>query len=227
MRWSDDLTTASILAVFTEEIAAHQGTVADTFDDGRRLFTRSILPRAEEVRPGDGLRGGVALRASECQIWLHPYVFRLVCRNGAIMAHAIQTRHLDLELRQPDEVPFLLREAIQACCAEEAFTTATQQMRSAQEVEADLVLSMLPMLTRFPSSVASQLIQQVTERFLSETDRSRFGLMNAVTSLARDTRDPERRWGLEELGGGIPALLTPRLSPRSSAARRRKAILVG
>jgi hypothetical protein len=33
--------------------------------------------------------------------------------------------------------------------------------------------------------------------------------MNAVTSLARDSRDPDDRWRLEELGGGIGARLRP------------------
>ena len=46
--------------------------------------------------------------------------------------------------------------------------------------------------------------------FISGSDRNRFGLMNAVTSVARDTRDPDARWRLEELGGGIGARLRPR-----------------
>jgi hypothetical protein len=29
--------------------------------------------------------------------------------------------------------------------------------------------------------------------------------MNAVTSVARDTRDPEARWTLETIGGSMPA----------------------
>jgi hypothetical protein len=42
--------------------------------------------------------------------------------------------------------------------------------------------------------------------------------MNAVTSVARDTRDPELRWRLEEFGGGIPALARDP-SPRLDDAR--------
>jgi hypothetical protein len=38
-------------------------------------------------------------------------------------------------------------------------------------------------------------------------DQSAFGVLNAVTSLARDTRDPETRWQLEELGGALPSHL--------------------
>ena len=34
--------------------------------------------------------------------------------------------------------------------------------------------------------------------------------MNAVTSVARDTRDPELRWRLEEFGGGIPVAMPER-----------------
>jgi hypothetical protein len=41
--------------------------------------------------------------------------------------------------------------------------------------------------------------------------------MNAVTSVARDTRDPELRWRLEELGGGVPIAVRPR-SPRPDEA---------
>ena len=46
MQPSTDLTTARILAVFTEEVLQRHGTVTETFDDGRRLITRSVLNRA-------------------------------------------------------------------------------------------------------------------------------------------------------------------------------------
>jgi hypothetical protein len=218
---SDGLTTARILEVFREEIAGFGGSVTDTVHDDLRLFTRSILPRVEEVRRQDQVQGGVALKALGTEVWLHPYVFRLVCRNGAIMAQAIQTQHLgDLHLREGDEAEFLVREAIRGCCAEEAFTTAVQQMRSAREIQADLGLNLLPLLARFPSSQTGPLLRQILEQFGREADPSRFGLMNAVTAVARDTRDPDLRWNLEELGGGIPAGVGPKPLPRDVAARR-------
>jgi hypothetical protein len=46
--------------------------------------------------------------------------------------------------------------------------------------------------------------------------------MNAVTSVARDTRDPETRWRLEELGGAIAARL-PR-APKAAPAAARPAV---
>ena len=63
MLFNSSLTTVEVLAVFTEEVISRGGRVTDNFDDGRRLFTRSILPHVEEVRPGDQMQGGVALKA--------------------------------------------------------------------------------------------------------------------------------------------------------------------
>jgi hypothetical protein len=215
---NDSFSTATLLAVFTDEVAAHGGEVRDTYNDGTRLFTRSILPRVKEVAPGDGVQGGVALKADGREVWLHPYLFRQVCRNGAIMARALQSRHLsDLADRGEDEATAEFREAISACCAEETFSAVAEEVRSARDTQADLAIAMLPMLSRFGSGVAGRMFSEIMARFFRESDRSAFGLMNAVTSLARDTRDPDLRWRLEEFGGGIPASVTRKPPPKTPA----------
>ncbi len=150
----DLMSTAEIKALFTEEVTAAGGTVSDTFDDGVCLFTRSILPQVREVRTGDGLQGGVALRATEEDVRVHPYVFRLVCRNGAIIAHAMQTLHVECgEFATPEEAAEALRAAIQECAAEEAFATAVSEIQFARQTEADMALTMMPMLSRLPSGL--------------------------------------------------------------------------
>jgi hypothetical protein len=40
--------------------------------------------------------------------------------------------------------------------------------------------------------------------------------MQAITSVARDSRDPDLRWELEELGGGVAAATSPQPSFDSS-----------
>jgi hypothetical protein len=196
MPHGSSLSTVEILAVFSDEIVARSGQVLDVFDDSRRLFDR--------------LQGGVALRTIDSQVWVHPYVFRQVCKNGAIMPQTLGTRHVTaIEAVGGDDALESVRDAVVACCADQAFSTAVGHMRSAMESEADLVLSLLPHLARFSSREHSSLVSQILERFLGGGDNSRLGLMNAVTSLARDTRDPETRWRLEELGGGIPAAILP------------------
>ena len=225
MAFDDPLTTSHVHSQFAEEVQAAGGTMTDVFDDGLRLLARSVLPAVAEVRPGDRVQGGVAVRACEGQVWVHPYVFRQVCRNGAIAAHAVQTRHLaDLDVLPAEEADEAVREAVRACCAPEAFATASGEMRSAVGAPIDAVLTLLPSLARLQAAGQKPIVQEILERFFREDDRSRFGLMNAVTSLARDTRDPELRWRLEEFGGGIPALWVPDVPSDDRKAARAVAV---
>ena len=109
-------TTQEFEALFTEELAAVGGAVLDAYRDDQHFFARGVLPAEREAAPGDKLQGGVALRATEDELRVHPYVFRQVCRNGAIFARTLGTRHL-----RRDECDFVVipqvREAISDCCA--------------------------------------------------------------------------------------------------------------
>jgi hypothetical protein len=193
------LLASDIREVFAGEITTLGGTVSDLFEDGPLLLARSLLPGVEEVRPGDRLRGGVAIRAVEDEVFVHPYVFRLVCTNGCIAAQALETRHLVLDDFGTDEEA--VREAIRACAAPGAFAEVAGRMRSAAETQADLALNLLPHLRRFPQ--AAQFLREIIVRFEREGDRSGFGLVNAVTATARDAPDPRARWELESAGGAL------------------------
>jgi hypothetical protein len=211
MSYHDWLTTSDIYEAFATEVQTAGGTVLDAFDDGRRLFARSVLPRLEQVRPHDKVQGGVALRAGETEVWVHPYVYRLVCRNGAIWAHALESRRITAdEFPTPEDAIASIRETVQACCADDVFMARAGEMRAARTADAtDTMLNMMPMLAHLAPRIRTQVMQSILGHFASEGDSSRFGLMNAVTATARDTADPELRWRLEELGGGIPTLRRP------------------
>jgi hypothetical protein len=211
---------ATIKTTFAEEINELGGKVSDVFDDGRLLFLRAILPEAEEVGPKDPVQGGVALRAQQGEAWVHPYLFRQVCKNGAITAQSLEGRHvLGLDLPDPEIVWPELREAIQACASPDAFEFGVTRMRSAQQAACDMALMLVPTLRHLPQSIASQILRQ----FVGSGDRSMFGMVNAITATARETRDPQLRWDLEELGGGVLAGLDPSPPNRDLAAARRPA----
>jgi hypothetical protein len=224
------LSSAEVLSVFTEEITARGGRVTDTFHDGRRLFTRSVLPYVEEVRSSDRVQGGVALKATEEGVWLHPYLFRLVCRNGAIIAEAIASQFLgDLREQDADTAARSVRESVGACCARDVFRDTIRRVRSASERRADVALNLLPLLSRF-AGASSELVSPILEQFFREADQSQFGLANAITAIARDTRDPDLRWNLEEFGGGIMIGAVPRHPASGGHAavdQRGQALLVG
>lgn len=220
MSYHDWLTTTDIQEAFTAEVQTAGGTVLDAFNDGRRLFARSLLPRVEEVRPRDKVQGGVALRATETEVWVHPYVFRQVCSNGAIWAHALESRHIKADdVLDPREAVEAIRETVQACCADEVFADRAAEMRAARTADAThMMLNMMSMLRHLPPRHRAQVMQSILAQYNGEGDHSRFGLMNAVTATARDTSDPELRWRLEELGGGIPAFRNPWIPGGDAAA---------
>jgi hypothetical protein len=227
-------------------MGAHGGQVTDTFHDGQRLFTRAVLPAVEEVQRGDKVQGGVALKAMDEGVWLYPYLFRLICKNGAIMAQALESRFLaDLHQQDPDEAVRSVREGIGACCAPEVFIDIVGKVRSTCHTQANRALNMMPLLNSLPrgpnsaylSTLLSQVfggaelprqpprqnvVSQIMDRFFRDGDRSQFGLANAVTATARDTKDPELRWKLEEFGGGLAIGRVPKPPADSGCARKTR-----
>ena len=216
-------TTAEISALFATEIAALGGAVSDDrYDDGQRLFVRAVLPPVQPVRPGDAVNGGVALRVAERVVAVHPYTFRQVCANGAIVSQARRGRQLSrVELASATEFVTAaldeIRLTIRACASDDAFTAAVDEMRSASAMAVEDAIALMPMLRRASDAIREHLFAHIVSRYEREGDRSAYGLMNAVTAVARDTRDPEEKWRLEELGGSVPALV--RLAPRVPGGR--------
>ena len=199
----DCFMTQEVLEAFREQVSAREGKITETFHQSGQLFVRSVFPQTQEIRARDKVQGGIALRATETVAWVYPYVFRLVCKNGAIMAHAAEGREIPNLDRLPTfEAVSLVREAVESCCQKNAFTTAAEQMRTAAQHPIDVILTMMPFLARL-SAIGPEVARQIYEQFFHDDDRTRYGLMNAVTAVARDTRDHVARWRLEELGGQI------------------------
>jgi hypothetical protein len=71
-------------------------------------------------------------------------------------------------------------------------------------------------------TLPKSLWSEITRRYDQAGDSSAYGLMNAITAVARDERDPETKWRMEELGGGILAMLKKRRAP----GRRRRFVQV-
>jgi hypothetical protein len=223
MALPDWLTTHDLSETFGEQIEGLGGRVSECFDDGGRLFERSVLPSPREVRRGDALLGGVAMFAAEHEVRVHPYVFRQVCSNGAIMAHAVQTQRIEVPEWSPELDEFMdhVRETVRACASPEAFAGDVAEIRSAMDRDADFALTVLPLLDRLPEAARVSMMGLIAGRFFSAEDRSRYGLMNAVTAVARETRDPELKWRLEEIGGRVAAMQPVPRRPVGTMMTRR------
>src|SRR4051812_31388355 len=81
--WPD---TQSLRIAFDDEVRTAGGHICDAYHDvdASRLFVRAVLPLDLDVRTRDRVQGGVAMRATDQDVSVHPYIFRIVCRNGAI-----------------------------------------------------------------------------------------------------------------------------------------------
>jgi hypothetical protein len=215
------LTTDQVLDVFTEELTTRGGQITDTFNDGQRLFVRSILPHVKDVRPHDRMQGGIAIKVTEESLCLYPYLFREVCRNGAIHAEALESLSLSgLHDLDPYSILESIRQAIEICSAPQVFSETVERIRQIDESEIDLVLNILPMFSRHPDLLGTDVISHLLERLFKEKDQSQFGLANVITAVARETKDPQTRWDLEELGGAILiSTLTPLPTDSARAAR--------
>ncbi|MBI2302254.1 MAG: hypothetical protein HYU66_25405 [Armatimonadetes bacterium] len=124
-----------------------------------------------------------------------------------------------------------IREGVDACCAQDVFLGTVARMRKACEVQVDFALNMMPLLSGLPTVAADAgLLSRILDLFFREGDRSQFGLANAITAVARDTRDPDLRWDLEELGGGIAVGAVPQdpaNEGRTAMARLGQAVAAG
>src|SRR5262249_27465522 len=127
------------------------------------------------------------------------------------MAQTLESRSLwELYLLEPETALQSIRENIGDCCSQEIFADTVQRMRASCDAEVDMALNLMPLLSRFPAGQSARLLSQIMEQFFKDADRSQFGLANAITAVARDTPDPDLRWDLEELGGGIAVGQFPR-----------------
>lgn len=204
MSFDSCVTTEQILAVFTDEIHRRGGCLYETYHDGKMLFVRSVFPDVKNVGPGDGVQGGIALKAIEEGVCLEPYLFRQVCSNGAIMAVTVGSKAIiGLRGMVPEKAFQAIREKVGVLSTPEVFQTNAKNMRESRRSGFDDSLAFLPQLARLPKAASSWLTYQILKEFFAAKDQSPFALGNMITAVARDTRDPEIKWSLEELGGRI------------------------
>jgi hypothetical protein len=211
-------TTDAIARAFDDEIAALGGSIHDRYDDGSSLYVRAVLQEHDEVVRGDVIQAGVALRTVGPSILVNPYTLRLVCSNGAVVMsterpHRARRVELGWAVDVIDAVLDDVRLLVRACAEPADFHAFVDRMRSATSTSANVLPTMAPLLAQLPPGQREAMLRMIMGRF-ERDEPTLYGVMNAVTAVARDTADPALRWSLEEIGGGLVARLQP--SPRAN-----------
>jgi hypothetical protein len=208
------------LTIYIDETRAAGAKDHDVFHRDGLLLARTVIPALHaNVRPRDKITGGIAMRADNTIVNFYPFTLRQVCRNGAVMARSSRCVSFSLDEMIHDPVTDdELREAIRCCTTRDSFMENITAMQKATTHRFDQVLNVLPLLAMMSPRVGKSFANAILEQFQQE-ERTAYGLMNAVTAVARKTRDPETKWRLEELGGSIPVLLRAPRSPRTDGVR--------
>ena len=196
------ITTEAIKDVFNDELYSRSGTEQDAYWDGDRLFIRGLLPQVEEVARDDELQNGIALRATETKVFVHPFILRKICDNGQVVSMTIASQEVDRQFTEASWVEVKLRDAIDYCSQPKLFASNVFSISRAMTRSLDRDINLLSFFRQHLKGVSDQLVERIISRLFQE-DATEYGLMNAVTSVARDTPDHEERWKLEEFGAKI------------------------
>ncbi len=226
-------TNEELQVLFTDAIRECGVATIDCVDGPRHLWMRAVLPTTTDVRRGDALRAGVAMRTLGDDVLVHPFLMREICTNGAVRSHALSTRviarqRIDVALESAhsyslDAVRAALSAAVQGCASAEVFREGVSEMRAALEVDADRVIDALQfaeILSSLGRSLAAQSVFRVLSRLTRQVsqaggrERTAFALGNALTAAGRDAATPAARWALEEYGAAVfGACLSPAAPP--------------
>jgi hypothetical protein len=189
----------------------------------KRLYIKAVFPRIQgEVTVGDPVQGGIVIQNSEVGLGafsISPLVYRLVCLNGMIRKqdglrrnhvgrkvealedfsiYSDRTMRLDdqaLEAKMADSVRAFLDQGWFAGLLSD-MQDATQGPLISRPIKAVEVLARQVGLGREEG-------ESVLESLIKGSDMSRWGMLNAVTSVANTRQDYDRATELEAVGGRI------------------------
>ena len=201
-----------IATIFGEECGTLGATSVDCVQDADRLFGRAVLGSTQFVRIGDPISAGVALRVLGPEVQVHPYTLRQVCLNGAIAPQVIGTRRVERIATEAATVAATftgafedeLRQAIRAAADHLHLSQSLDHMRDLMEVDAQTAVAVLIQMTRI-ASLSPDALLTILDQHATASDPSAYGLVNAVTSVARESDNPSQRWELERIGGELIA----------------------
>ena len=204
-----------------------------------RMYIKCVTPQLKfEMAPGDIVQAGIAISNSEVgqgTLSVQPLLYRLVCRNGLIVAdRALRKTHVGRSLAQDDEgvtvyqddtlqaddKAFFLkvRDVVQAAVSEVTFRQAAAKMQRTMGIKlvGDPVHSVEVLAQRYTLNEAER--SGVLRHLVAGGDLSGYGLVNAVTHFSQEVEDYDRATEFEALGGKLIELSTSEWKPLAEAA---------
>jgi hypothetical protein len=177
-----------------------------------RMLARAVLPKQFEVREGDVVHRGVAVKAERQSACVAP-LFWPNCRNGAILAHPTWEQRFDMNaIWSRAEALRGFAAVVRGVGRSKAFAAAARALRRTTKTSVNQPF--LPLLMRpcQRDNAFSGYMTKVWTMFYGSDDQTEYFAINAVSSVARDIIEPELKWEFEVAAGEM-ILPSPRREP--------------
>ena len=188
----------------------------------KRIYLKIFFPQIEkEIAKGDIVRSGVVISNSEIgqgsiEVW--PMILRLICLNGMTADEGgKRKKHLgrvtaEGEINYADDtiaadneaLSLKLRDVVKTCADETQFAIRCASMTEAAEGETPSKPLKSVELVTDTFNLSEWESESVTEAYIAGQDYSKWGMLNAVTSVANNEEvSYDRASHLEKVGGRI------------------------
>jgi hypothetical protein len=188
----------------------------------KRIYLKIFFPQIQkEIAKGDIVRSGVVISNSEIgqgsiEVW--PMILRLLCLNGMTADEGgKRKKHLgrvtaegeidyaaDTIAADNEALSLKLRDVVKKCADETQFAIRCASMTEAAEGETPSKPLKSVELVTDTFSLSEWESESVTEAYIAGQDYSKWGMLNAVTSVANNEEvSYDRASHLEKIGGRI------------------------
>ena len=192
-----------------------------------KMYVRIVIPYMQsEIRKDDVVKQGLIISNSEVgagAFKAEPFLYRLVCKNGLIAKHSMARVHLGSKLKAgeldldifSDETRELeletvlsqIRDIIEHTFDQDFFHKWTDILQRNSEVE---IQSPTEAIDNFCTMYSMKHQKEdLLDRLVKEGDSTQYGLVNAITSYARDLENVEKQVELERIAGDISFMEEP------------------
>ena len=183
----------------------------------RMLYLKAVdMTLTAEIREQDIIYGGLIIRNSEVgasAFKVEPFLLRKICDNGLIGELALKRIHLGKQTAEIGEIDWSdetkeledkalwakAKDIITATFDRDVFESWIDKLRESTEIVIEQPVKAVNNVVK----LAGLTEEHKSELLMHFSEHTKYGLVNAVTSLARDTESVDARIRLEEFGGRL------------------------
>jgi len=170
----------------------------------------------DTIKEQDIVYGGLVIRNSEVgasALRIEPFIFRKVCSNGLILPKTLKKIHLGRQITEIEDIDWSdetkeledkafwskVRDVIRATFDKQTFQSWVEKLKESTKVE-----------IKKPMEAVNNIVghlglseEQKQKLLMHFSEPTKYGLINAVTNLASQTKNVDEQIKLEEFAGQI------------------------